>query len=260
MPQFTRASSSEVVFRKSFKASSIPSGSRGKKGRVALSPVLLAMAGPRNTFRLAAPCARAVARTFRPREGVGNAGCPVAPAASCAKVATCTRVFTARHRKHPAFPHAMVLRLIRALPGKLSSIATVAFGSRFCRARLGQRASEDLTPASGVRTTRLHRPHQRRRLARYSSAHRRISMCILPCRPSHAQRCRVHRISSRVRDDRDTPLIWNETAVTIADLNKKGTGIFFAMGLDSRLTLNPARRARFLSCATSSEARRKGKI
>ena len=32
----------------------------------------------------------------------------------------------------------------------------------------------------------------------------------LPC-PGHARRCRVHRISSRVSDDRDTPLIWNET-------------------------------------------------
>ena len=32
---------------------------------------------------------------------------------------------------------------------------------------------------------------------------------------SHAQRCRVHRISSRVRDDRDTPLVWDETAALI---------------------------------------------
>jgi hypothetical protein len=30
--------------------------------------------------------------------------------------------------------------------------------------------------------------------------------------PGHARRCRVHRISSRVSDDRDTPLIWNETS------------------------------------------------
>jgi len=29
-----------------------------------------------------------------------------------------------------------------------------------------------------------------------------------PAIPSRAKRCRVHRISSRVRDDRDTPLWW----------------------------------------------------
>ena len=32
---------------------------------------------------------------------------------------------------------------------------------------------------------------------------------------SHAQHCCVHRISSRVRDDRDTPLVWDETAAVI---------------------------------------------
>src|SRR6201991_4255882 len=30
--------------------------------------------------------------------------------------------------------------------------------------------------------------------------------------PMRARRCRVHRIPSRVRDDRDTPLMWDETA------------------------------------------------
>jgi hypothetical protein len=45
---------------------------------------------------------------------------------------------------------------------------------------------------------------------------------------------RVHRISSRVRDDRDTPLLWDETG---ADMQMiwvgREAGIFFAMGLDS---------------------------
>jgi hypothetical protein len=45
-------------------------------------------------------------------------------------------------------------------------------------------------------------------------------MCILPCQPGHARRCRVHRIAFRVSDDRDTPLIWNETAVIIIDQNQ----------------------------------------
>jgi hypothetical protein len=45
---------------------------------------------------------------------------------------------------------------------------------------------------------------------------------------------RVHRISSRVRDDRDTPLKWNETG---ADMPVICVGreaeIFLAMGLDN---------------------------
>jgi hypothetical protein len=75
----------------------------------------------------------------------------------------------------------------------------------------------------------------------------------LPCH-GHARRCRVHRISSRVSDDRDTPLMWNETAVTIIDLNKKGTGIFFAMGLDSPNHTRSSPSGTFFFCATSSES------
>jgi hypothetical protein len=64
------------------------------------------------------------------------------PGARCTRslaremVAKCARVFTAvapeitRHSRT-----RMVLRLIRALPGELSSVATVAFGLRFCPTR-----------------------------------------------------------------------------------------------------------------------------
>src|SRR5450631_4779513 len=75
---------------------------------------------------------------------------------------------------HPAFPHAMVLRLIRALPGELSSVATVAFGSRFCPTRLSRtRLLKDLTRASRVRTTRLHRPRTPPIFAKASTRHAR---------------------------------------------------------------------------------------
>ena len=51
-------------------------------------------------------------------EGVGNAGCPVAPAASRAENGHHAHEYSQRGTgKHPAFPHAMVLRIIRALPG-----------------------------------------------------------------------------------------------------------------------------------------------
>jgi hypothetical protein len=77
---------------------------------------------PRNDRRFkhafAAPRrdARAVARNFRPNRGRGECRMPNAPAASCAKGRKCTRVFTARHRNHPAFPHAMVYGLYAISP------------------------------------------------------------------------------------------------------------------------------------------------
>ena len=45
---------------------------------------------------------------------------------------------------------------------------------------------------------------------------------------------RIHRISSRVRDDRDTPLKWNETDTDMPVIwVGREAEIFLAMGLDS---------------------------
>ncbi len=43
----------------------------------------------------------------------------------------------------------------------------------------------------------------------------RSRRAIRPALASHAQHCCVHRIPPRVRDDRDTPLVWDETAAVI---------------------------------------------
>jgi hypothetical protein len=62
----------------------------------------------------------------------------------------------------------------------------------FVQARLGRRASANLTPATGARTTRLCRT-----LQRGSFACRRSLTGLSPTRPAitcHALRCRVHRI------------------------------------------------------------------
>ena len=55
-----------------------------------------------------------------PKEGVGNAGCPSAPAASRGKNKNHTSVVTAgTRRNHPAFPHANGFNgFLRALPGE----------------------------------------------------------------------------------------------------------------------------------------------
>ena len=50
--------------------------------------------------------------------------------------------------------------------------------------------------------------------ARSVTAHR--FMRTGPAIISHAWRCRVHCIPPRVRDDRDTPLEWDETAADMA--------------------------------------------
>jgi len=78
------------------------------------------------------------------------------PGAQCTRslarevVVECARVFTAEAPEITRHSRTrMVLRLIRALPGELSSVATVAFGSRFCPTRLSRtRLLKDLTRAS----------------------------------------------------------------------------------------------------------------
>jgi len=49
------------------------------------------------------------ASIFRPREGVGNAGCPLHPAASCAIVVIERTRVTTSTPESPVLPHAMVL-------------------------------------------------------------------------------------------------------------------------------------------------------
>src|SRR5450631_3324642 len=103
------------------------------------------------------------------------------PGAQCTRslarevVVECARVFTAEAPEITRHSRTrMVLRLIRALPGELSSVATVAFGSRFCPTRLSRtRLLKDLTRASRVRTTRLHRPRTPAVFAKASTRHAR---------------------------------------------------------------------------------------
>ena len=61
-------------------------------------------------------------------EGVGDAGRTVRRSLVCEVVVVemHTSIHSGSTRNHPASPHAMVLRLIRALPGEPCSVATVA--------------------------------------------------------------------------------------------------------------------------------------
>jgi hypothetical protein len=131
---------------------------------------------------------------------------PAAPAASCAKCVVSTRVSSPRsHRIHPAFPHAMVLTAYSVLSPVtgLSCHRRCAENSRELDASVG---------ASGPHGFAVR--NKRRSSARYS----------------HAQRCRVHRIPPRVRDDRDTPLLGDETARDIVLIWVRRNGNIFQNG------------------------------
>jgi hypothetical protein len=81
-----------------------------------------------------------------------------------------------------------------------------------------RKTSADLTPATGARTTRFYRTQppvfaQRlnRAMAPSSCAKDTAHGMNPPCNSVSRRRCRVHRIPSRVRDDRDPPLFSGET-------------------------------------------------
>ena len=76
-----------------------------------------------------------------------------APAASC--VVKNTRVSHHRYTgNHPAFPHAMVLRLIPCSPRRRIRFCHRHPRIKVLSARSGRLASANLTPATGARTTR----------------------------------------------------------------------------------------------------------
>src|SRR3981081_2397316 len=78
---------------------------------------------------------------------------------------------------------------------------------------------------------------------------------------SPTQRCRVHRIPPRVRDDRDTPLVWDETAVVIEVIWAGAEWINFLLW-DSTAAPTPHRALRAVDffARRHSPTRRKTKI
>ena len=101
---------------------------------------------------------------------------------------------------------------LRALPGDRACLSPSPSGYGFVCARSGRLASAGLD--AGVEASGPHDfavRSQCRSSARFVIAHGKTR----PAITSRAQRCRVHRIPLRVRDDRDTPLQGSETARVI---------------------------------------------
>jgi len=107
---------------------------------------------------------------------------------------------------------------------------------------------QDLTPASRRQD---HTTSPSASSAVVLHAANRSRRAIRPALASHAQHCRVHHIPPRVRDDRDTPLVWDETAAVIEVI---WVGVeqqnFLLWDSTAPITPDLARRAGFF-CTTS---------
>ena len=101
---------------------------------------------------LAARCARVVARILRPREGVGNAGCPMHPQPRVRILAV--SMHTSIHSEPPESP---------GIPARngFNGFLRALLGDRLsCHRRLRNEFRQLERQRRGVRTTRLRRPPQ----------------------------------------------------------------------------------------------------
>ena len=132
------------------------------------------------------------------------------PGARCTRGLVCKVAQRKAHtsiqvqRRQSGIPCAMALRLMPCSPRRRILFVTVASGLRLVQARLGRRISAGLTSATDARTTRFCRTQQAPFVLR---ALNRSRVQPRPATTSARQRCRVHRIPSRVRDDREAPLL-----------------------------------------------------
>ena len=165
----------------------------------------------------------------RPRksEGAGNAGCPRHPQPVC--IGSKHTVVTTGTPEHPAFSCAMVLTVSFVLSSATNSFLSpslnglTATSARLGRLRLRSTWHQQRMPGPhdfAVRSD-LNQPFsrpcaarrvlakalKRRSSARRSIAHRETRPAITSAR----QRCRVHRIPSRVRDDSRSAPLWGGT-------------------------------------------------
>ena len=141
----------------------------------------------------AAPIASEFCKRITLDEGAGNAGCTLHPRSRVQKCARNAHTSIQVQSEHSGIPCAMALRLMPRSPRRRIRLVTVAAGSMADRSGWIDVATDSLTPATGARTTRFCRTHQRR-----SSCALRPLTEDPPCNPKRARRCRVHRILSRV--------------------------------------------------------------
>src|SRR5258705_1307025 len=139
---------------------------------------------------------------------------PLAPAASCALGSGRTHT---SNNEYPGITRRSRTQwfygLFRALPGDRALLPPSPCGLKVLSSPVEpNEPPQDLTPASR-RQDHTTSPSESSAVVLHAA--NRSRRAIRPALASHAQRCCVHRISSRVRDDRDTPLLWDKTAAVI---------------------------------------------
>ena len=177
-------------------------------------------------------------RTFRPGEGVGNAGCPVhpQPRVRWGSKKMHTSIHSGRTGNHPASPHAMVLTASFVISPAIGFLATVVRKLLDCKLDASVEASgpHDFSVRDRLR--------QRLRRAWYPS-----DEVLAKAEPGAlvSRAARVHRIPPRVCDDGQRPSCGTGRRGYEGDLRFRKTRIFFQMGLDNPNHVDPAGEIRF---------------
>src|SRR5829696_3660247 len=133
--------------------------------------------------------------------------------------------------KQPGIPRAMALRLMPCSPWRRIRLASIAGELTVCIARSGFANLRRLDASHG---------RQNHTLLPYASAPfvcRAADRSQAKARPAirlkRSGRCRVHRIPTHVRDDRDTPLLAGRNGLTCrGDLGAGRRSIFLRRWLD----------------------------
>src|SRR3981081_4832651 len=109
----------------------------------------LQTANSRYEFTISRRDAPELCMNLSPKEGVGNAGCPLHPQPRAQSVVTHTSVVTTGPPEHPAFPHAMVLRLISCSPRRRIRLVTVIGELTACLSPVGPTCLRQLDTSNG---------------------------------------------------------------------------------------------------------------
>jgi hypothetical protein len=102
------------------------------------------------------------AKALPQKEGAGNAGCALHPRSRVQDAKKKAHTSIQVQRKHSGIPRAMALRLMPCSPATNSSCHRRRRIKGFVAPGWADIASANLTPATGARTTRFCRTHQRR--------------------------------------------------------------------------------------------------
>jgi hypothetical protein len=152
---------------------------------------------------LAARRARSFARTLSlEKEGAGNAGCTLHPRSRVQTAQRKTHTSIQVQRRQSGVPAQWFYGLCRASPRRRIRLVTVVSGLTVLPDPVG------LTkPPRTWRQQRASGPHGFAVRFGVVRPARRCSLTETALRTLARRRCRVHHIPSRVRDDRDTPLL-----------------------------------------------------